>query len=364
MAGSVNLGLTVLVDLAPVRELVLDPRRLGSAQHRSSWSDEVERRYREVEAAMDHLALPQTWQGRSPAWVDQHLELAAELVLQLGELRGEYARTRAWGDHLLEIVTDGSAPWRAELMLRLSEVHRVSGNQERTAALVRQAADLLHLLDLSPEEVHALAPITCHALLCLGSLAMVEDRPDEARTLLGHAWSHGTDSDEHLWSLVGFALVEAGDGHHDAALALEDAAIAMAERLEDLRALQATRNNRACTLRQLGRLDEAYAEFADLLPTILAEDIPDVVLTSAEDFACVLFDIGREQDGALLVGAAMAERDAAGVPRLDFQDASIEASIAAGRARLGHDWDTLVERGAALGVLAAVASALRPATER
>jgi tetratricopeptide (TPR) repeat protein len=349
------------MDLAPVRELVLDPRRGGSAQLRTSWSDEVERRYREVEAAMAHLALPQTWDGRSLAWVDQHLELAAEVVLQIGELRGEYARTREWGDHLLEVVATGSAPRRAELMLRLSEVHRVSGNQERQAALVREAAELLHILDLSAQEVLELAPISCHALFCLGSLAFVEGRPDEARSLLGHAWSHGTDSDDHLWSLVNFALVEAGDERHDAALAFEEAAIAMAIRLEDLRALQATRNNRACTLRLLGRLDEAYVEFADLLPTILAEDIPDAVLTSAEDFACVLFDMGREKDGALLVGAAMAERDTAGVPRLDFQDASIEPSISAGRDRLGDAWDTLLVRGAELGVLAAVASALRPA---
>ena len=348
------------MDLAPVRELVLDPRRMGSAALRTSWSDEVERRYLEVVAAMDHLALPQTWAGRSPAWVDQHLELAAEIVFQIGELRGEYARTRTWGDHLLEVVAGGSAPRRAELMLRLSEVHRTSGDLERMAALVREAAALLHLLELTPEQVRELAPISCHALFCLGSLAMIEGRPDEARSLLGHAWSHGTDSDDHLWSLVNFALVEAGDDHHDAALALEDAAVAMAHRLEDVRALQAARNNRACTLRLLGRLDEAYLEFADLLPTILAEGIPDAVLTSAEDFACVLFDKGREHDGALLVGAAMSERDAAGVPRLDFQDATIEASISAGRDRLGTAWDGLLARGAELGVLAAVASALRP----
>ena len=44
-------------------------------------------------------------------------------------------------------------------------------------------------------------------------------------------------------------------------------------------------------------------------PTILADDIPDAVLTSSEDFACVLFDMGRDREGALLVGAAIAERD-------------------------------------------------------
>ena len=70
--------------------------------------------------------------------------------------------------------------------------------------------------------------------------------------------------------------------------------------------------------------------------------------------------MGRERDGALLLGAALAERSDTGVPRMDFQEAALEPSVSAGRARLGDDWDGLVERGAELGVLAAVAMALRP----
>ena len=118
---------------------------------------------------------------------------------------------------------------------------------------------------------------------------------------------------------------------------------------------------RACTLRQLGHYDEAYDEFAAVLPEILADDIPDAVLSSCEDFACVLFDMGRDRDGALLLGAAMAERDGTGVPRMAFQEAALATSVAAGRQRLGGDWEALLGRGAELGVLAAVATALRAA---
>ncbi len=100
--------------------------------------------------------------------------------------------------------------------------------------------------------------------------------------------------------------------------------------------------------------------FAAMLPEILADDIPDAVLTSAEDFACVLLDMGRDRDGALLVGAALAERDSTGVPRMAFQEAAVEPSVAAARARLGDEWEPLLARGAELGVLAAVATALRP----
>jgi hypothetical protein len=41
-----------------------------------------------------------------------------------------------------------------------------------------------------------------------------------------------------------------------------------------------------------------------------------------------------------------------------FQEAAIAQSLAAGRERLGEQWQPLLDRGAELGVLAAVASAL------
>ena len=254
------------------------------------------------------------------------------MLHQIGTLRGAYDDARAWGDRALALGGTGSALRRADLMLHLSELHRVTGRAERSAELVHEAADLLRLHELSPEDVDALAPVTCHAFFCLGALAYWEGRPDDARPLLSHAWAHGGDSIPHLWSLVNHALILTDDGDHEAALAFEEAAIEMAERLGDGLAMTGVRNNRACTLRHLGRHDEAYAEFAGLLPEILADDIPDAVLTSCEDFACVLFDMGRDRDGALLVGAAKAEREGTGVPRMAFQEAALAPSVEAGRA--------------------------------
>jgi tetratricopeptide (TPR) repeat protein len=348
------------MDLASVQALVLDPRRHGTGDERAAYVRALEARYVEVENLMNRLCALPTWSNRSPAWVDDQLELATAVVLQVGTLRGEYDDGRAWGDRALALGVHGSPVRRADLMLHLSELYRVTGQADRAAELVHDAADLLGVLSLSPEAVHALAPVTCHALFCLGAMAYWEGRPQEAAPLLAHAWAHGGDSTPHLWSLVNYALVRTDAGDHEGALAFEESAIAMAERLGDSMALVGSRNNRACTLRHLGRYDEAYAEFAGILPSILADDVPDVVLTSCEDFACVLFDMGRDRDGALLVGAALAEREATGVPRMAFQEAAIEPSISAGRERLGEAWDGLLARGADLGVLAAVASALRP----
>ena len=356
----VSLGFTCAVDHGErVHALVLDPRRHGTASERGAYLHAVESRYSDIESAMNQLMALPTWADRSPAWVDDQLTLVTAVVHQIGTLRGEYDDARAWGDCALALGQHGTRLRRADLMLHLSELYRVTGRPERSAELVMEAAGLLRIRDLSVEDIDALAPVTCHALFCLGALAFWEGRPDEARPLLRHAMAHGGDSIPHLWSLVNYALMLTDDGDHQAALDFEDAAIEMAERLGDSLAIGAVRNNRACTLRHLGRYEEAYAEFAGLLPAVLADDIPDALLTSCEDFACVLFDMGRDSDGALLVGAATAERDGTGVPRMAFQESALTSSVEAGRQRLGADWEPLLQRGAELGVLAAVAMALR-----
>ena len=356
-----TLGLTVVVDHGErVHALVLDPRRQGTPAERDAYASLLESRYVEVETAMNQLCSLPTWEDRSCSWVDAQLVLVTGVVHQIGTLRGEYDDVREWGERALALGRHGSLLRRADLMLHLSEIHRVTGRPKRSAELVDEAACLLRLHELSPEDVDALAPVTCHAFFCLGARAYWEGRPDDARPLLSHAWAHGGDSIPHLWSLVNHALMLGDDGDHESALAFEAAAIEMADRLGDRLAITGVRNNRACTLRHLGRYDEAYAEFAMLLPEILADDLPDAVLTSCEDFACVLFDMGRDRDGAFLVGAAMAEREGTGVPRMAFQEAALAPSVEAGRQRLGSDWKPLLDRGAELGVLAAVAMALRP----
>lgn len=357
-----TLGLTVAMTgaLDGTYALVLDPRRFGTAAERSAYVGALVSRYAEVESAMRGLTGLASWSDRSRAWVDDQLELTTAVVHQVGTLRGEYDEARSWGGAALALGEGGSELRRADLMLHLSEVHRVTGDAERAAELVHGAVALLRLHDLSPEDVDALAPVTCHAYFCLGATAFWEGRHDDARPWLSHAWTHGGDSAPHLWSLVNHALVVSGDGDHAAALAFEDSAIAMAGRLGDVAAATAVRNNRACTLRLLGRPEEAYDEFARVLPELFADDVPDAVLTACEDFACVLVDLGRDADGALLLGAAETERIGTGVPRMATQEAAVAPSARTGRDRLGAEWDRRLARGAELGVLAAVASALRP----
>jgi len=339
---------------------VLDPRRQGTATERAAYLADLEARYVDVETVMNQLCALPSWDDRGQAWIDDQLRLATAVVYQVGTLRGEYDDARAWGDAALSLGAAGTPLRRADLMLHLSELHRVTGRAAHATMLVESAVALLDLPGLSPDDIDALAPVSCHAFLGLGTAAYWDGRPADAAPLLAHASTHGGDSIPHVWSMVNHALLLADGGDLDKALALEDAAAQMAERLGDQVALTAIQNNRACTLRRLGRPEEAYDVFAELLPGVLVDDIPDAVVTCTEDFACVLFDLGQDEDGALLMGAADAERDSTGVPRMAFQEASLAPSMTAAQARLGDAWEPLLARGAELGVLAAVASALRP----
>jgi hypothetical protein len=56
----------------------------------------------------------------------------------------------------------------------------------------------------------------------------------------------------------------------------------------------------------------------------------------------------------------VSERESIGVPRMAFQETALAPSVSAGQERLGKEWQALLDRGAELGVLAAVAMALRP----
>jgi len=138
-------------DLDRVHALVLDPRRFGTVAEREAYLATLEARYLEVETAMNRLMAMATWDHRPAAWVDDQLELVTAVVHQIGTQRGEYDDARSWGDSALGLRQHGTPLRRADLMLHLSEIHRVIGRAERAAELAREAADLLRVFDLSEE---------------------------------------------------------------------------------------------------------------------------------------------------------------------------------------------------------------------
>ena len=288
------------------------------------------------------MALP-TWDDRSPPGSTTQLVLTTAVVHQLGTLRGEYDDARSWGDCALA-----------------SGRHRLSpapGGPDAAPVRDPTASPAAHVRSA---ELVPTRPSTCSVctscrrrtstrwrrspvprLLLPGALADWEGRPDEARPLLSHAWSHGARLDPApagrwsttLWCSPTTATTRPRWPSRDPAIEMADPARRPAghHRRPKQPGLHAATPGPATTRRTPSSRCSCRRSWPTTSPTR--------VLTSCEDFACVLFDMGRDRDGALLVGAAMAERDGTGVPRMAFQEAAPRAvrrgRQAAARRRVG-----------------------------
>ncbi len=115
-----------------------------------------------------------------------------------------------------------------------------------------------------------------------------------------------------------------------------------------------SRHNAAVSLRELGRVEEAEREMAELFPKVVATRLPEALCVVAEDYASVLSDLGRFEDTAVLIGAASAMRNRIGVPLDAPQQQELEEPLNRAREALGSRWDGLVERGRGLTVEQAI----------
>lgn len=114
-------------------------------------------------------------------------------------------------------------------------------------------------------------------------------------------------------------ILEANSGDPARALETEREAYAVAMANGALGDALMAEANSTCSLRELGRCEEAknlhqrnFHKRVNERPLGLwGEDL----VTSAEDYALLLIDLGRYSDAGLVFGAAEAARDAAGLPR-------------------------------------------------
>lgn len=150
---------------------------------------------------------------------------------------------------------------------------------------------------------------------------------------------------------VGFAqlygLVLASLGELEPALEVELAAAARARAGGDLEHATDLETNAASTLRLLGRADEAVALMESAIPAAVATLYAAGLPILAEDYACILVDVGRTEEAARLWGAAEAMRSRFGHPMAPWQVEDTAASLERGRSELGERWDALARDGAA-----------------
>ena len=206
---------------------------------------------------------------------------------------------------------------------------------EASTAMLRRVDDRLYLVS---------------ALSISGMMEAQLDNTDAAREhydeAIAIAMSTGNMLQLHQ-ALADLAWhIQSTSGDHEAVLRLKQEALAVAKRTGNPYAALTDQHNVGCTLRMLGRFDEAYAIMRPLIPTALAMNVTGNVMACAEDFAAMLAEIGDSERAALLLGAADARHDEVGQRRLPQQDFEIADALDKARAALGPGaWNDAYQRG-------------------
>ena len=186
------------------------------------------------------------------------------------------------------------------------------------------------LADLVLIEVERGQTATCRPLL------------DEARAV---AQEIGDNRQLHL-ALQAYASFEDAQGNYERALQLDTQAVEVARQLKDSWRVLVGQHNIACTLRELGRVQEAADQLREIIPAVLDTNAPLFLTNLAGSYAGVLADLDEHHSAALLLGAADAMRQRLGYPRTPTQKAEIAEPIAKTRAALTTaEWDDAYQAG-------------------
>jgi tetratricopeptide (TPR) repeat protein len=188
--------------------------------------------------------------------------------------------------------------------------------------------------------------------MALTELADVEAERGElaaARSLYEEAVGVARESGDRgqLRVVLGeFAILEASEGHHERSLELDAEALAIARELGDPIGGLTAEHNMACTLREMGRIDEALQQMRNLLPRGLEVAGPGALTALAEDYAAILAEVGDYPSAVRLLGAADTMRQRLGSPRHQMQAAEIAGPIAKTRDGLPEQtWSQAYQAG-------------------
>lgn len=133
------------------------------------------------------------------------------------------------------------------------------------------------------------------------------------------------------------AMLEGSEGNLERSYELDTTVLAIWNKRGDERGVLGQRQNMACTLREMGRLDDALLKMRGLVPDALRLADPVHLVTVAEDFAAILAEVHYYEAAARLLGAAEAMRERYGVPRPPTQEAEITDPLTMARAALAPD---------------------------
>ena len=147
-------------------------------------------------------------------------------------------------------------------------------------------------------------------------------------------------------ALATLSNLEAVEHNKERALDLINTAVDISTELGAEGGSLTFREIQACTLRELGRLEDAYELMRENVAARLRFPAPDDLMILAEDFGALLADLGEYQQAARLLGAADAMRERHSQPRPPAQEVEIEEPFTKARASLSEGtWEREYQHG-------------------
>jgi tetratricopeptide (TPR) repeat protein len=229
------------------------------------------------------------------------------------------------------VASDQDSPELADSLTALSAFCRRRGKLERAREVATQGVAMWRRLGGEHELIWPLFRLAiCQQLL--GDFTGARNNLEEALAL-----SRDCTDNRVARALSELAYLEAMEHHFERSLELDTEAVRISREFGDeLHALRVL-HNIGCTLREMGRLEQAQIQMRAIIPALLRLADPEWLILLAEDYAALLAELGSHERAIRLLGAADARRDKIASPRSAAQQAEIAEPLSTALRALSKD---------------------------
>lgn len=284
---------------------------------------------------------------------DETFGSAVRMVIRAGDWydqRGYRPLARSWSEQIVAHTRSVSAlpVHRAEAMTALSQSLRMTGDYGGAMQAINEALAFLEGSAAADQDAERLrvAALEARGRYQVDLTAFEAAERDFSQVLA----YPGLSQNSRLWNMLYLAIIETARGNFDRALTIEEKVVELADRSGFRSRSVHARFNSACSLRELGRLDEAERRMREIFVDVMGLGDVDMDIAAAEDYAAVLIDLGRYEDAATMRGAAEATRDARGISRSPYEEEDQRARVTRASAALGARWPKCVSPGRKLSI--------------
>jgi predicted ATPase/class 3 adenylate cyclase len=313
---------------------------------------------RHFEADVDNYRAALTW-ALAPGLNEAPTACQAELALQLcaalslsWSFWGYHTEALEWLPRAIELGPKEDSYELAWCLGALSAFMAAMGREESALDLASHSVAVCRRVGDKAE--------LALALQCQGLAERRLGKFSSARLHFEEALTAAREANDR--AIVAGVLVEAAHleyqtGNPERRVDLERQALSIYEDRGDDYWAVAVRGDIACSLRLLGRLEEAEQLMLQVVSQLL--QVGPVEPWLAEDYGALLADLGSYEAAARLLGTADAARERSGVPRDRDQEAEYRGAFGAAREALfAETWNREYQKGHTMSLDDAVKEAL------